>query len=334
MTPKLQGRKKGKKIALLFPGQGPGSVQVGMGLDIFLRSEAARKIFWKVDSYLGWPLSHLCFFGPRAELLKTENAQPASLTVSLAYVEAQKQLGKEGAFPDYLAGLSLGYITALVVAGVINIYRAIDIVKVRAPAMAEAARKNPGSMIILYRPKIAEVRELRQRLGLGGNDNSENQMVLSGPIEIMEKAKEEVHRDGLAARTSPLETEEDLAFHSKCMKPAEAPLAKVLAKIPFADPKISIIGNSRAQVITTGEEAKKEVIDHLCSVALWDQSTKLMRKLGVTRFIEAGYGEVLSNNLKRGLGLRDKLVKVRSLSSAIRRHLPRVRGRRKKKATT
>jgi len=79
---------------LLFPGQ--GSQAVGMGADIYANSAAARRVFQTSDEALGFSLSALCFHGPEEILRKTINAQPAIVTVSLAFLAAfQEALSPE-----------------------------------------------------------------------------------------------------------------------------------------------------------------------------------------------------------------------------------------------
>ncbi len=70
------------KTAVLFPGQ--GSQYVGMGKDLFERSEGARALFEKADRLLGIPLSGICFEGPEEELKQTKNTQPAIFVHSMA----------------------------------------------------------------------------------------------------------------------------------------------------------------------------------------------------------------------------------------------------------
>ena len=71
-----------KKTALVFPGQ--GAQTVGMGKQLFESSKAARDVFESADSALGIELSKLIFEGPIEELTRSNNAQPAILTVSIA----------------------------------------------------------------------------------------------------------------------------------------------------------------------------------------------------------------------------------------------------------
>jgi len=66
------------QVAFLFPGQ--GSQAVGMGVDVFAASSAAKQVFESVDEALGISLSTLCFQGPEDILRETINAQPATLT--------------------------------------------------------------------------------------------------------------------------------------------------------------------------------------------------------------------------------------------------------------
>ena len=78
-------------VAWVFPGQ--GSQVVGMGRDLCARSAAARAVFDKADRLLGFPLSQVCFEGPEAELRRTDHAQPAIFTASLAALEAAREAG-------------------------------------------------------------------------------------------------------------------------------------------------------------------------------------------------------------------------------------------------
>jgi len=78
------------KIAYVFPGQ--GSQKVGMGLDLYERFPAARRIFDEADRALEFPLSRLCFEGPEEDLNRTVHTQPAIFTVSLACLQATAEV--------------------------------------------------------------------------------------------------------------------------------------------------------------------------------------------------------------------------------------------------
>jgi [acyl-carrier-protein] S-malonyltransferase len=51
------------KIAFLFPGQ--GAQAVGMGRALAERFDEARDTFATADRVLGFPLSNVCWVGPR-----------------------------------------------------------------------------------------------------------------------------------------------------------------------------------------------------------------------------------------------------------------------------
>ena len=70
------------KTAFIFPGQ--GSQSVGMGLGLSRQYPEAAAYFDAADRVLNTDLSRLIFEGPKEELTKTYNAQPALLTVSTA----------------------------------------------------------------------------------------------------------------------------------------------------------------------------------------------------------------------------------------------------------
>ena len=122
------------QIAFVFPGQ--GSQSVGMGTRPRRVSPAAAAVFAAADDALGEPITRLAWEGPEEELNRTENAQPALLAASIAYLEAvARALGASSAStprrPAFAAGHSMGQYSALVAAGALDLADAVRLV--RAP---------------------------------------------------------------------------------------------------------------------------------------------------------------------------------------------------------
>ena len=84
-------KQEGSKTAYVFPGQ--GSQFVGMGLELYQTSRAARDVFDQVDDILSMPLTDMIFHGPDDDLKKTVYSQPAIMATSLACYKALEGAG-------------------------------------------------------------------------------------------------------------------------------------------------------------------------------------------------------------------------------------------------
>ncbi|MEE8465340.1 MAG: ACP S-malonyltransferase, partial [Dehalococcoidia bacterium] len=114
--------------AYVFPGQ--GSQSVGMGVELFESSRAARETFEEADDSLGFPLSRLIFEGPAKDLQNTANSQPAIMTVSVAAWRTWQEIrGPQASEAKAVAGHSLGEYTSLVAANVIQFSDAVQLVR-------------------------------------------------------------------------------------------------------------------------------------------------------------------------------------------------------------
>ena len=286
-----------RKVAYLFPGQ--GSQSVGMGRDLYDNFAPAKAIFDQADEALGFALSSLCFEGPEDELRKTINAQPALVTVSIACLEAVKEIGGNNALPSpaFTAGHSLGEYTALAVAEVLDFTSTVRLARERGRLMYEAGLAKPGSMAAIIGLEETALAEICQRTGVWlANINCPGQLVISGAVDNLNSAMEQAKEKG-ASRVVPLPVSG--AFHTPLMQSAVDGMAKVVATLSFKEPAVPIIGNTSAQPLTTAEAVKEELLKQLCNPVQWQRSVEYMIDNGATTFIEIGPGRVLSGLVKR-----------------------------------
>ena len=285
------------RAAYIFPGQ--GSQWVGMGRDLYNSFDSAKAVFKQADEALGFPLSRLCFDGPDDELRQTINAQPAIVTVSLAFLSVLPDtVGGNGIpAPAYVAGHSLGEYTALAAAGVVDFATAIYLARERGRLMHQAGLKRPGGMVAvigLDETVLAEIcAQTDTRIA---NVNCPGQLVISGAKDNLSKAAALAEARG-AYRTIPLLVSG--AFHTPLMQPAVDGMSQIMANISFAEPLVPIIANTTAQEITTAQLVKDELLRQLCNGVQWQRSIEYMVDKGVSTFIEIGPGKVLSGLIKR-----------------------------------
>ncbi len=290
------------RIALVFPGQ--GSQYVGMGKQLCEASPAARRIFEEADRILNFPLSTLCFEGPQEELDDTANAQPAILTVSIACLEALKErLGPLGyaLAPSLVAGHSLGEYTALVAAGVLDFSDALKLVRERGLLMKETAQEQPGGMAAVIGLDDSALEQVVQEAQTEGvvivaNANSPGQMVLSGELAALQRAMDLAKERG-ARMVTRLEI--SIASHSPLMQQAAQRFSAMLSQINLRPPEVPLIANISARAITTVEDLRAELSEHLVRPVQWTQSVQAMMAQGIDTFVEIGPKQVLSRLIKR-----------------------------------
>ncbi len=290
------------RIAVVFPGQ--GSQYVGMGRQLYEISPIARSLFDRADAALGFSLSKLCFEGPQSELDDTINAQPAILTVSVACFEAVRErlelLGHEFK-PHLAAGHSLGQYTALVVAGVLSFEDAVKLVHERGRLMKETATEHPGGMAAVVGLDEATLEAVVREAQAQGtvtlaNANSPGQTVLSGEVVALKRAMELAQQRG-ARMVQRLAI--SIASHSPLMEQAAQRFGELVQLAQLNPPQIPLIANISAKAITTVDELRRELIDHLTLPVQWTRSVHEILTQGVDTFVELGPRQVLTGLIKR-----------------------------------
>ncbi len=286
--------------AFIFPGQ--GSQYVGMGRALAAVSPAAGSVFSEADAVLGDELSRLCFEGPAEQLNLTVNSQPAILACSIAYLRAlQDAHGADSTAlaPAYLAGHSMGQYSALVASGAIHLADGLRLVRERGRQMQASADDGAMAAIIgLPDAQIAALEAAGRALGTFtiANRNSPGQIVVSGERAAVEGAAEKARELG-AKRAIVLPV--SVAAHSPLMSRAAEGMRAALAEVEFRDPSAPLLANADARPLTSAQECRAELVEHLTRGVDWIAAVAYMTSQGVGSFLEVGPGKVLTGLIKR-----------------------------------
>ena len=266
-----------------------------MGKDIRDSFPQAKAAFEKADEVLGFSISGLCFNGPLEELTRTDNCQPAIVTMSIACWQAF--LSQNPVIDGYMAGLSLGEYSALVAAGALSFEDAVYLVRRRGQFMEEEAAAHPGKMLSVIGLDLSKVREVCVETGAEvANINCPGQVVISGSAESILRSQVLAKEKG--AKLAVL-LEVSGAFHSSFMQGASLKLAAELEKIDISIPKFPVISNVTGQPVLTAQEIKQNLVRQVSASVLWEDSMKFILSKGVSSFIEFGPGKVLKGLMRR-----------------------------------
>jgi [acyl-carrier-protein] S-malonyltransferase len=251
-------------------------------------------VFDRASEASGLDLRQLCFEGPIETLTETELQQPALVATSLAVLAAIREQGIE---PDYVVGHSVGEFAALAAADAMTLEEAIELVRERGLAMAEAARERPGSMAAVLGLDDEVVENLcRKILGVWpANYNCPGQIVVSGEDSAVEELSAEAQ--SLGARRA-IKLKVSGAFHSPLVGQAGRALKPAIDRIRFSDPVAPFMSTVTAK-IEPAQRLGSLLVDQLTAPVRFTQAAGELMRGGVTTFVEIGPGNVLSGLVKR-----------------------------------
>jgi malonyl CoA-acyl carrier protein transacylase len=297
------------ELAFVFPGQ--GSQYVGMGADLAMEFDAARRVWDEAASLryddedglatgiheVVFPVPGFSVEGEMSQterLTRTEWAQPAIGLVSASMVALLNELHIK---PTCVAGHSFGEISALHAAGAVSLLDLVGIAHRRGELMAGAST-HAGAMSAI----AASIEEVEKRLAtyktdvVVANHNGPTQVVISGPTASIEEAERRFSADGIRARRLPVST----AFHSPLVADAQKPFADFLAKRKLGAPTMDVYSNVDARVHSgDAKEIRAQLATQLASRVRFVEEIEAMYARGVRTFVEVGPGSVLTDMIGR-----------------------------------
>ena len=293
------------QTAWLFPGQ--GSQKLGMGKDIIELNDA-KKRFDLASNIFNKDLYQICALqddnhSDEKSLNNTKNTQICLFLVESILLDSLKLKGYK---PDYLAGHSLGEITALYAAEVLSFEECVSLIKTRSELMSSAVK---GSMAALIGFDIEELRKSVEALDdvVIANDNSSSQVVLSGKKEELESLSKRIScKRFIFLNVSG-------AFHSHFMKEPSQKFSKYLDDLKFNEPIFPVISNANPTLCSDPNELKIRLKDQMCNGVRWRETMDLIKVQGDSiHLVEIGPSNILGGLAKRHL----KNIMISQVSSA------------------
>lgn len=285
--------------AFLFPGQ--GSQFVSMGKELAATYPVAAQVFAEADSILQFPLSKLAWGGPEEELNDTLNTQPALFVHSIAALRVFEQLYPNFS-PAFLAGHSLGELTALAASGALSFADGLQLVRRRGELMKQAGEEALGGMAAFLGldiptvEKICEQASIQNEIVQVANDNCPGQVVVSGDNPALERAITLAQQAG-ARRAVRLAV--SIAAHSSRMQQSQGRFLQAIQNTRIQTPRVPVIGNVHAKPLSSTAEIESDLQAQLTTRVRWTESIQYLLNQGINTFVEFGAGDVLVGLVKR-----------------------------------
>lgn len=272
-----------------------------MGQKLAQTFTSAQQIYQQADNILGFALSRLTWEGPENELNDTINTQPSLLTHSAAVLTVLTEQYSQ-IVPAFVAGHSMGELSALIAAKALSFSDALQLARKRGEFMKRSGIDAPGGMAAIIGLDIPTLDAICEQASIAdeivqvANDNCPGQVVISGAEKALERALVLVQQAGIKRA---IRLAVSIAAHSPLMVSAQLDFNKAVNSAPITDPSIPIIGNVNAQPLRNSVAIRGDLQDQLTHRVRWTESIQYMIGHGVRTFIEIGNGSVLSGLVKR-----------------------------------
>lgn len=299
-------------IAFLFPGQ--GSQVPGMLHQLLDHSEVERTLA-EVSSVLHADVRDL---DSETALESTVSVQIALLAAGVATARALIQKDVE---PAVVCGLSVGAFAAAVVADVLSLKDALELVELRAERMTKLYPTGYGLSAIIGLNESQVMRIVQATTSdrepvFVANINAPRQIVIAGSDAGMDRVLDQARNQG-ARKAERLHV--SVPSHCRLLQPVADCLQRRLSSVQLRKPKVIYVGNVNARAMRTADLVANDLANNIAHGVRWHDAATVARELGCNIFLEMPPGHVLSDLAKENLpGVSALAVERDSLPRVLR----------------
>ncbi|MEY4735498.1 MAG: hypothetical protein RL428_833, partial [Actinomycetota bacterium] len=276
-------------LAIIAPGQ--GAQTPGM-LAPWIEDGESKELLIQWSDAIGLDLVHLGVHADAEEIKDTAHAQPLIVAAGLLSARALN-LRSRYTF-SFVAGHSVGEITAAAIAGVLTPLDAMRLVRLRGIEMAKAASLSPSGMsAVLGGDREVVLKAIADAGLIAANDNGGGQIVAAGDLAALSTLAPEGARVRALAVAG--------AFHTSYMKPAVEPMRALAAEIEVNDATVGVLSNKDGAVINSGREILDRIVNQIANPVRWDLCMETLASNGVTGVIEVAPAGTLVGLIKRAV---------------------------------
>ena len=274
-------------LAIIAPGQ--GAQTPGM-LSPWIEDAESKALLIQWSDAIGLDLLHLGVHADAEEIKDTANAQPLIVAAGLLSARTLELSAKF----SFVAGHSVGEITAAAIAGVLTPLDAMKLVRTRGQEMAKAAAITPAGMsAVLGGDRDLVLKAIADAGLVAANDNGGGQIVAAGDLAALATLAPEGARVRALAVAG--------AFHTSYMQPAVEPMRALAATIEVNDSGIGVLSNKDGAVLTSGREILNRIVDQIANPVRWDLCMQTLADHGVTGAVEVAPAGTLVGLIKRAV---------------------------------
>ncbi|MFE4889109.1 SDR family NAD(P)-dependent oxidoreductase, partial [Streptomyces sp. NPDC056701] len=283
--------RPGRKVAMVFPGQ--GSQWAGMAAELLVASpefaRSMRECEQALAPHVDWSLTEVIADG--APLERVDVVQPALFAVMVSLAALWRSYGVE---PAAVIGHSQGEIAAACVAGALSLEDAAAVVAVRAKALRSLA--GTGGMVFLARTE-AQARTLLAHYGGAlsiASVNGPGSVVVAGPRADLDALLDACAADGVRARNIPV----DYASHSPMVEPLREELTAALSGVVARSAAVPLYSTTTGEPIDTALMGADYWYRNLRDQVRFETGTRLLAEAGFDAFVEVSPQPVLTAGIE------------------------------------
>jgi acyl transferase domain-containing protein/acyl carrier protein len=292
-----------RPVVFMFPGQGAQYPAMAAGLYAEFaefRTQVDR-MCRHLDNLIDIDMKTLLTDAAVAggdRINQTWLAQPALLVVEYALARLWMSWGIH---PEAMVGHSVGEYVCAVLAGVMSVEQALEVVVARGRLMQGAPA---GRMLTIALPRKELLPILDGRVSLAAV-NAPDSCVVAGPSDAISELKRTIDARGIVHQ----ELRTSHAYHSRMMEPLLKPFAAVLGEVEFSEPQLPWVSTVTAGWIRPNEtncseywcrQLRDTVRFHDALEILFDNPDRI--------FLEVGPGRALQSFVLRSLAHRQASV--------------------------